>query len=115
MTGRERMLKTLRFEEPDRPPHFEVMFELEQEAFGLQFPERHAWEGCSAGEKDRLVGQCMTIYEKIVARYCLEHGAPGGGYIFGTSNTVFPGMPLAHYEYMLEVYQEWVTEQGRRT
>ena len=49
------------------------------------------------------------------ARYCLEHGAPGGGYIFGTSNTVFPGMPLAHYEYMLEVYQEWVTEQGRRT
>ena len=26
MTGKQRMLKTLAFEEPDRPPHFEVMF-----------------------------------------------------------------------------------------
>jgi len=49
------------------------------------------------------------------ARYCLDHGAPGGGYIFGTSNTVFPGMPLAHYEYMLDVYREWVAENRSRT
>jgi len=41
------------------------------------------------------------------ARYCLEHGAPGGGYIFSTSNTIFPGMPLAHYEYMIEVFREY--------
>jgi len=41
------------------------------------------------------------------ARYCLEHASPGGGYIFSTSNTIFPGMPLAHYEYMLEVHQEF--------
>ncbi len=41
------------------------------------------------------------------ARYCLENAAPGGGYIFGTSNTIFPGMPLANYEYMLGVYREW--------
>jgi uroporphyrinogen decarboxylase len=40
-------------------------------------------------------------------RYCLEHGTPGGGYIFGTSNTIFPGMPLEHYEHMLEVYREF--------
>jgi uroporphyrinogen decarboxylase len=39
------------------------------------------------------------------ALYCLENAAPGGGYIFGTSNTIFPGMPLANYEYMLEVYR----------
>ncbi len=32
MTGKERVLKTLRFEEPDQPPHFEIMFELEKEA-----------------------------------------------------------------------------------
>ena len=69
MTGRERMLKTLRFEEPDRPPHFEVMFELEREAFGLAFPDRHAWAGCSRTEKERMIGQCMAIYEKIVERY----------------------------------------------
>jgi uroporphyrinogen decarboxylase len=41
------------------------------------------------------------------ALYCLEHGAPGGGYIFGTSNTIFPGMPLENYEYMLAVYREF--------
>lgn len=72
MTGRERMLKTLRFEEPDRPPHFEVMFELEREAFGLSFPDRRAWAGCSAAEKKRMIGQCMAIYEKIVERYAWD-------------------------------------------
>ncbi len=69
MTGRERMLKTLRFEEPDRPPHFEVMFELEKEAFGLEFPDGNAWNACSAASKDRMIGQCMEIYQKIVERY----------------------------------------------
>ncbi|MCU0771126.1 MAG: uroporphyrinogen decarboxylase family protein [Verrucomicrobia bacterium] len=69
MTGRERMLKTLRFEQPDRPPHFETMFELEYEAFGLRFPDRHSWAGMSAGQKDRAIGQCMEIYQRIVERY----------------------------------------------
>jgi uroporphyrinogen decarboxylase len=69
MTGRERMLKTLSFEEPDRPPHFEVMFELEKEVFGLEFPDRRVWGSCTATEKARLIGVCMRIYEKIVERY----------------------------------------------
>jgi uroporphyrinogen decarboxylase len=46
------------------------------------------------------------------ARYCLEHASPGGGYIFGTSNTIFPGMPLAHYDYMLQVYREFCEEKS---
>mgnify|MGYP006290514125 FL=1 len=41
------------------------------------------------------------------ARYCLDHGSPGGGYIFGSSNTIFPGMPLKNYECMLEAYREF--------
>jgi uroporphyrinogen decarboxylase len=69
MTGKQRLLQTLRFEEPDRPPHFEVMFELEQEAFGLQFPDRHSWGGMSPAEKDQAIGRCMDIYERIVARF----------------------------------------------
>lgn len=69
MTGRERMLKTLRFEQPDHPPHFEVMFELEHEAFGLRFPDRNIWGTCTASEKERLIGQCMEIYARIVERY----------------------------------------------
>ncbi|MBT3380914.1 MAG: hypothetical protein HN742_12570 [Lentisphaerae bacterium] len=69
MTGRERMLATLRFEEPDRPPHFEVMFELEREAFGLEFPDRRAWAGCATAEKERMIAQCMEVYVRIVERY----------------------------------------------
>ena len=67
------------------------------------------------GTRMALMGnvQCSLLQEgpreaiRRSALYCLENGAPGGGYIFGTSNTIFPGMPLANYEYMLEVYREW--------
>lgn len=69
MTGKERMLKTLRFEEPDRPPHFEVMFELEYEAFGMRFPDRNSWAGINRVEKDRKIAECMAIYERIVERF----------------------------------------------
>jgi uroporphyrinogen decarboxylase len=69
MTGKERVLKTLRFEEPDRPPHWEQMFELEYEAFGLRFPDRNSWAGCSAAEKQAKIATCMEIYEKIVERF----------------------------------------------
>lgn len=69
MTGKQRILKTLRFEEPDRPPHFEIMFQLEKEAFGLEFPDWNSWEGCTVAEKERKIGQCMEIYQKIVERY----------------------------------------------
>jgi len=69
MTGKQRMLKALSFEQPDRPPHFEVMFELENEAFGLSFPDRNTWAGLSGAQRDAQIGLCMTIYEHIVERY----------------------------------------------
>jgi uroporphyrinogen-III decarboxylase len=34
--------------------------------------------------------------------YCLTHAAPGGGYIFSTSNSVFQGIPLSNYELMVD-------------
>lgn len=69
MTGKERMLKALNFEETDRIPHFEIMFELEKEAFGLEFPDIREWRKYSAVEKSRMISHCMNIYEKIVSRY----------------------------------------------
>lgn len=69
MTGKERFFKTLRFEQPDRPPHFESMFELEKEAFGLQFPDRHSWAGCTRAEKEQKIATCMEVYQRIVERY----------------------------------------------
>jgi len=44
--------------------------------------------------------------------YCLENAAPGGGLIFSTSNTIFPGMPLENYDYMLEVFDEYCRQQS---
>ena len=69
MTISERLQAVLRFEEPDRPPHFEVMFELEYEAFGLRFPDRRLWATCTPAEKARMVEQCMECYARIVDRY----------------------------------------------
>jgi uroporphyrinogen decarboxylase len=40
------------------------------------------------------------------ARYALQHGMPGGGYIFSTSNCIYAGMPLAKYELMLDVWRK---------
>jgi uroporphyrinogen decarboxylase len=40
------------------------------------------------------------------ACYALQHGMPGGGYIFSTSNCVYTGMPLSKYELMLDVWRE---------
>jgi len=39
-------------------------------------------------------------------RYALQHGMPGGGYIFSTSNCVYTGMRLSRYEAMLEIWRQ---------
>ncbi len=72
VTGKERILKTLRFEEPDRPPHFEIMFELEEEAFGLKFPPPGSWGELDQDDKRRAIADCMEIYQRIVERYAWD-------------------------------------------
>ena len=57
--------------------------------------------------------QCSLLQDgpdeaiRTSALYCLEHGSPGGGYIFSSSNTIFTGLPLSNYEYMLTVFGEF--------
>jgi uroporphyrinogen decarboxylase len=45
--------------------------------------------------------------EEVIAsaRYALENGMPGGGYIFSTSNCIYTGMRLSRYELMLDVWR----------
>lgn len=69
MTSRERMAAALSYRQTDRPPHFEVMFELEREAFGLSFPHRDSWSGMSGAEKNRAIGSCVEIYSRIIEEY----------------------------------------------
>jgi uroporphyrinogen decarboxylase len=44
---------------------------------------------------------------KASARYALEHGKPGGGYIFCTSNIPFKGMEPRRYLMVLDVWKEY--------
>ena len=39
-------------------------------------------------------------------RYAIQHGKPGGKYIFSTSNCIFAGMPLENYHIMLDEYEK---------
>jgi uroporphyrinogen decarboxylase len=39
-------------------------------------------------------------------RYALEHGMPGGGYIFSTSNCIYTGMRLDRYELILDIWRK---------
>lgn len=67
--GRERMLATLAHRPTDRPPHFESMFELEHEAFGLRFPDRRSWAGMDAQTKERAIAGCMDIYAQVIEEF----------------------------------------------
>jgi uroporphyrinogen decarboxylase len=40
------------------------------------------------------------------ARYALQHGMPGGGYIFSTSNCIYTGLDLSRYRLILDVWKE---------
>lgn len=69
MTPKERVLKTLNFEEPDRPPHFELQFQLTEEAFGLSFPSNEEILAATGSEREKLFEKCAEIYAKTVEKY----------------------------------------------
>ncbi len=68
MNSRERLLCALRCEEPDRPPHFELEFQIVEEAFGLAYPAGELWRG-DAGERRRAFEQAGEICRLIVETY----------------------------------------------
>lgn len=37
--------------------------------------------------------------------YALENGMPGGGYVFSSSNCVYPGLALERYEFMWDLWK----------
>ncbi len=65
------------------------------------------------GEKVCLIGNvnCGLLQtgtdEEVIesARYCLQNGMPGGGYVFSTSNCIYTGLSLERYELILDVWR----------
>jgi uroporphyrinogen decarboxylase len=77
--------------------------------------------GVDIAEVKRLVGDQVALIgnvncsmldtgteEEVIAsaRYALQHGMPGSGYIFATSNCIYTGMRLERYELMLDVWRK---------
>jgi uroporphyrinogen decarboxylase len=68
-----------------------------------------------AGDKVCLIGgvQCGLLQTGTEAQirancmYALQHGMPGGGYIYSTTNVAFKGLPLERYLLMLEMRAEY--------
>jgi uroporphyrinogen decarboxylase len=76
--------------------------------------------GVDLAEVKRLVGDRVALIgnvncgllqtgtdEEVAAdvRRALRQGMPGNGYIFGTSNCIYTGMPLERYELMLDIWR----------
>lgn len=67
------------------------------------------------GDKVCLIGNvnCGLLQtgtqEQVIesAKYALQWGMPGYGYIFSTSNCVYTGMPLERYKLMLDIWKKY--------
>ena len=62
---------------------------------------------CLCGNVNCALMQTGTD-EQVVesAKYAIEHGKPGGGFIFATSNVPFHGLPLERYMLVLDVWKK---------
>jgi uroporphyrinogen decarboxylase len=78
--------------------------------------------GVDIAEVKRLVGDRVCLIGNVdlaklqqgppedieaSARYCLEHASAGGGHIYGSCNSIFEGVPLENYLYMLDIWREF--------
>ena len=69
---------------------------------------RYGKQVCLIGNVNCALLDTGTDEEVVAsARYALENGMPGGGYIFSTSNCVYTGMPLRRYELIQEVWRQY--------
>ncbi|HOG45643.1 MAG TPA: uroporphyrinogen decarboxylase family protein [Anaerolineae bacterium] len=68
--------------------------------------EQYGRQVCLIGNVNCGLLQTGTDEEVVAsARYALQHGMPGGGYVFSTSNCVYTGMPLERYDLMMDVWR----------
>jgi uroporphyrinogen decarboxylase len=83
-------------------------------------PHQGPQDGVDIAEVKRLVGDKVCLLGNVncglvqtgsdaevadSAHYALDHGKPGGGYVFCTSNCIYTGMALPRYEQILDIWQ----------
>jgi uroporphyrinogen decarboxylase len=72
-----------------------------------EIKRRYGKQICLIGNVNCGLLQTGTDEQVIAsARYALQSGMPGGGYVFSTSNCVYTGMALARYDLMWSVWDK---------
>lgn len=70
MTGRERLQKVFAGEIPDKVPHFELVFQIPEQAFGESWPTEEEFATApSKKARDKLYARYFRIWEKIIETY----------------------------------------------
>jgi hypothetical protein len=69
MNGRQRLAAVFGGQIPDKVPHLELVFQLEQEAFGTRWPGRAEMDAATPAERERLLGRFFDLWEKIIHTY----------------------------------------------
>ncbi len=86
MNGRQRLQAVFNSDIPDKVPHMELVFQLEEEAFQMAWPTTAEMAGASPLEREACLERFFEIWEKILARYDWA-GVPLpvdlNGYFFG--------------------------------
>jgi uroporphyrinogen decarboxylase len=68
-TNRQALETVFKGKVPDHVPHFELVFQLTKEAFGLEWPDHEDMQSSSPVERDRHRGIFFEIWERIIDRY----------------------------------------------
>ena len=69
MNGRERLTAVFNGQIPDKVPHMELVFQLEEEAFQTQWPSLEDMAAASPKERERLLNHFLDIWEMIIDTY----------------------------------------------
>lgn len=69
ITNKQRLETVLRGEGPDTPPHFELVFQLEHEAFGIDFDQFGDPAKASPEERERLAALRIEMAARLVEDY----------------------------------------------
>lgn len=69
MTGREQLEAVFTGKIPDKVPHFELVFQLPEIAFGKSWPTQEQLAKASPKEREYLLEDYFDIWEKIIEKY----------------------------------------------
>ena len=69
MTDKQRAWAAIHNQQPDKVPHFELVFQIPEQAFGMSWPTAEEARAASPAERAKLFDRFIEINERIIDRY----------------------------------------------